>query len=642
MKGSCLHEIFAERVREAPDRVAVTAPEGRLTYAELDARARDLAGRLAGAGVAPGDLVGLCAPRGLEQVTGVLGILLAGAAYVPLDPDYPASRLSSLLEDTRPTVVAASDRAAAALPADGPRRVPITAPGGAPGAPAPEARPPAVRDSDLAYVIHTSGSTGRPKGVLVEHRQVVRLFTSSRRWFSFGPDDVWALFHSMSFDFSVWELWGALLHGGRLVIVPSGLARTSDGLLRLLRDEGVTVLNQTPSAFRQLDAAVAGSGPGGDALPALRLLVFGGERLDPRTLDAWTARHGDDRPRLVNMYGITETCVHVTYRRLTRADVEDSGPSPIGEPLPDLRVHLLDADGAEVPDGTPGEIWVSGDGVTRGYLGRPELTAERFTALPGAPELRCYRTGDRAVREAATGELRYLGRLDDQIKVRGFRIEPGEIEACLREHPGVTDAVVLDYDAGGGDLRLAACVTPAPGSAGPGDLAGELSALAAARLPAHLRPARYRLVPSLPLTAQGKADRSALRALLVAGDSGDTGPGVAAGALPDGSGPLPEVAKIVAEILAHPAPPGPHADLFQAGATSLAFVRVLARVNEHFGVRLTGAELDGEATIARLADCVTGSRSAGGGADAAPPGGPASARAPHPAEPAATHPRGTA
>ncbi|MGK7229974.1 amino acid adenylation domain-containing protein [Streptomyces hygroscopicus] len=603
MNGRCLHEIFADREREVPERTAVTAPDGELTYAELGARARALAARLTEAGVSPGTLVGLCAHRGTELVVGVLGILMAGGAYVPLDPDYPPARLGHLLDDTKVPVVAATDRAARALP-DGTvaEIVPITAPGGGHGA--PETTPAALGDDSLAYVIHTSGSTGQPKGVLVEHRNVVRLFTSSAEVFGFGPQDVWTLFHSMSFDFSVWEIWGALLHGGRLVVVPQETTRIPADLLALLAAERVTVLSQTPSAFRQLAAADEAAAARRDEDLALRLVVFGGERLDVREVAGWLDRHGDERPRLVNMYGITETCVHVTHREIRTADLREPGHSPIGVPLPDLDVWLLDAEGCLVPDGKPGEIWVSGAGVTRGYLNRPELTAERFVtrSLGGAPAVRCYRSGDLAVR-TAEGELRYLGRNDDQLKVRGYRIEPHEVEECLLGHPAVTAAVVVDHDHGDGDVRLAAFVVPGSetGAADRDALPERLAELAATVLPRHLRPAEYRVADAIPLTPQGKTDRAALRRLL------EHPPGEArpsAGGPQEAEGTRAVVSAVVGEVLGNARTPGPDTDLFEVGATSLAFVRIIAGVNEHFGLELTGSELDGEATIARIAASV--------------------------------------
>ncbi|MFE0220190.1 amino acid adenylation domain-containing protein, partial [Streptomyces albidoflavus] len=342
---------------------------------------------------------------------------------------------------------------------------PAPGPGPPGGAAAPPPRPAAPGAAatgpyDTAYVIHTSGSTGRPKGVPVPHAHVVRLFEASGEHFRFGADDVWTLFHSYAFDFSVWELWGPLLHGGRLVVVPYEVSRSPREFLRLLDEEKVTVLNQTPSAFEQLVLADAATDrPTG----SLRYVVLGGEALVAERLRPWADRHGLDAPELVNMYGITETTVHVTFHRLVRADLEDPRRrGVIGRPLPDLRVYVLDAAGRPVPPGATGEMYVSGPGVAPGYLNRPELTEERFLPDPfGAPGTRMYRSGDLA-RWRPDGTLVHAGRADQQVKIRGFRIEPGEIEAVLTAHPAVAGGAGgprppaggrLGPDPGGG-LRL--------------------------------------------------------------------------------------------------------------------------------------------------------------------------------------------
>ena len=357
-------------------------------------------------------------------------------------------------------------------------------------------------------MIYTSGSTGTPKGVLVEHRSVVRLLRQTEPWFGFGPSDVWTMFHSASFDFSVWEIWGALAYGGRVVIVPYEVSRSPAAFLDLLGRESVTVLDQTPTAFRQLVTADA-TRPGTD-LGALRLVILGGERLDVGLLEPWVARHGDQRPELVNMYGITETTVHASYRRIGLADLADSAVSPVGVPLPDLCFELLDESGAPVAPGQPGELYVSGPGLARGYLNRGDLTASRFLGLPGA---RSYRTGDRLL-ALDDGQYVYLGRTDDQIKVRGFRVEPGEIEAVLTGHAEVGGSIVVARDHGEGDVRLVAYLLPAAGVAADqawvDRVQGEVADLVAQALPTHMRPSAYLPLETLPLTANGKVDRSAL------------------------------------------------------------------------------------------------------------------------------------
>ncbi|MEV4706147.1 amino acid adenylation domain-containing protein [Actinoplanes sp. NPDC049316] len=496
LPGDCLHTVFRERVRENPGRIALSTPDGPVSYADLDARSDRLAARLAALGVGPDVLVALCTARSAEAVVGMLGILKAGGAYVPIDPAYPAGRVDYLLADCGAPIAVATPDVAAAVRGRHPHVVWVD-----PAEPGPGTPPTEAAADSLAYVIYTSGSTGKPKGVAVEHRHVTRLFAGTEPWFGFGPDDTWALFHSLSFDFSVWEVWGALLYGGRLVLVPERGTRSPALLASVLRDERVTVLNQTPSAFHQL-LTVLGDGVIG---PALRLVVLGGERLDPQLLAPWIERYGDGTPELVNMYGITETTVHCTYRRITAADLAERGVSPIGVPLPDLRVHLRDEAGKPVPDGVPGEMYVAGAGVARGYLHRPELTATRFVTAGGE---RAYRSGDRAVRRPGGGELCYLGRVDDQLKVRGFRIEPGEIEHCLAGVPGVARAVVAPRVFGEGDVRLVAYLLPAGGP--DPDLPAVAERHARAALPRHLRPSLYKVVGEFPMTLQGKVDRDAL------------------------------------------------------------------------------------------------------------------------------------
>ncbi|MFI9594985.1 amino acid adenylation domain-containing protein [Nonomuraea sp. NPDC052265] len=570
MSGRCLHEIFAERAAKAPDRIAVTCGAEEITYADLDARADRLACLLQAAGTGPGVLVGLCADRGIDLVAGLLAILKAGGAYVPIDPGYPAGRIAYLLEDSGVRTVVTTSGVAARLGGVLPGEVVLA------DAEPPRGRPAdTARDEDLAYVIYTSGSTGAPKGVLVEHRNVVRLLERTEQWFGFADDDVWTLFHSVSFDFSVWELWGALLYGGRLVIVPAEVARSPESLRRLLVDEGVTVLNQTPSAFRHLVAADARQ-----ERPApyrLRRVVFGGERLDVDLLGPWIDRYGDDRPHLVNMYGITETTVHVTYRRVRAADLDHPELSPIGVPIPDLRLDVLDEHGRPA---TTGNLHVSGPGLARGYLDRPELTAERFRVSPDGG--RRYDSGD-VVTRLPGGEYAYLGRSDDQIKVRGFRLEPREIELCLLGHPGVVHAVVAHRDYGEGDVRLLAFVVP-DGDPGP-DLIEQLTERAAGRLPAHARPSTYHIVSEIPMTPQGKADRAALARSAQASSAAKV------------------VQRIAEDVLERDEVP-PQVDLFDLGATSLAMTRIIAQVNERFGLELTGRELEEEASVACLASCV--------------------------------------
>ncbi|MBW8849105.1 MAG: amino acid adenylation domain-containing protein, partial [Burkholderiales bacterium] len=377
-----------------PEATALVFEQEQLSYAELNARANQLAHHLRSLGVGPDTRVAICLPRSTEMVVALLATLKAGAAYVPLDPAYPAQRLAFMLEDCHPTVLVSRSDCAQALPASaGVPLLCLDAPHSAwPLAPQHDPLVPALTPAHLAYVIYTSGSTGAPKGVMVAHAQVARLLRATQGWFDFSPSDVWTLFHSCAFDFSVWEVWGALLHGGRLVVVPHMTARSPQRFYELLCAQGVTVLNQTPSAFRQLMGLQAPDAPA----HALRLVIFGGEALEPSSLAPWYAHHGS-RTQLVNMYGITETTVHVTYRPLSEQDTQRAGHSPIGRCIPDLHAHVLDPYGQPCPIGVAGELHIAGAGLARGYLNRPELTAERFVPDPfGAPGSRMYRSGDLA------------------------------------------------------------------------------------------------------------------------------------------------------------------------------------------------------------------------------------------------------
>ena len=491
---------FARVARAFPSRIAVTGAGVGWTYAELDARSNRIAHLLARHGVRRETPVALVLERTPELVAAILGILKAGGTYVPVDLSYPAERVEFLLNDSEAPVVLTQRSLAERLPAQAAQVLCLD--DASLALEGLSAEPAAVGGTpdDSAYIIYTSGSTGQPKGCCVTHHNVIRLFTATQPWFNFNEGDVWTLFHSAAFDFSVWEMWGALLHGGRLVVVPYLTSRAPDDFLRLLAQEQVTVLNQTPSAFRQLVAAegdLAGPPP-----LALRYVIFGGEALELRSLRPWFDRHGDKCPQLVNMYGITETTVHVTYRPLTAHDLGRG--SVIGVPIPDLQLHVLDAHMRECPPGEPGEIFVGGAGVARGYLNRPELTAERFVPSPFAAGERLYRSGDLA-RRLPDGDLEYLGRMDHQVKVRGFRVELGEIESALTAHPAIREAVALARD-GGGDKELTAylVLTGAPPTF------TELRESLRRTLPDYMVPAAFFVVPQIPLTPNGKTDRAAL------------------------------------------------------------------------------------------------------------------------------------
>ncbi|MFI9271112.1 amino acid adenylation domain-containing protein [Kitasatospora sp. NPDC052896] len=499
-----VHELVEHRAAETPDAVAVVFEEHSLDYRGLNTRANALAHHLRDLGVGPETRVGVCVERSLETVVATLAVLKAGGVYVPLDTAFPAERMAHMLREVEAPLVLTHGPTTGSVPAGPWREVDLDAldlsADGSPG----DDLDGLVGPDNACYVIFTSGSTGRPKGTTVTHRNVTRLIQSVRQRLEFGPRDVWSLFHSFAFDFSVWEMWGALTTGGRLVVVPYFTSRNAEAFYRLVADEGVTLLSQTPSAFRQFETVDEQTG----ARLALRAVVFGGEALHRPSVRRWAARHGYAAPLLVNMYGITETTVHVSYLELTEEHL-DRALTQLGRPLPDLRVYVLDEHGEQCPIGVAGELHVAGPGVTRGYTARPELSADRFVPdhLGGAPGGLCYRSGDLA-RWNTDGSLEYLGRADAQVKVRGYRIELGEIETALGAHPGVLECVVTVRDDLGERADLVGYLVPgevAPSTSELRDWLGE-------RLPGYMVPRAFVLLDALPLTPQGKVDRRALPA----------------------------------------------------------------------------------------------------------------------------------
>ncbi|NWD74223.1 amino acid adenylation domain-containing protein, partial [Pseudomonas gingeri] len=580
-----IHQQFEARAAERPEAVALVYQDESLSYGELNARANQVAHRLLALGVRPDDRVAICVERGPAMIIGLLGILKSGAGYVPLDPAYPRERLAYTLGDSEPVALLSQHGVQEALPAV---QVPVINLDDA------DLQDESVRNpqvagltaAHLAYVIYTSGSTGLPKGVMVEHRNVARLFSATEDWFGFNEQDVWALFHSFAFDFSVWEIWGALLHGGRLLIVPQLVSRSPEDCYKLLCSAGVTVLNQTPSAFRQL---IAAQGENGQP-HSLRQVIFGGEALDTALLKPWYARELNSATQLVNMYGITETTVHVTYYPLQAEDAQRVGVSPIGKRIPDLRLYLLDGYGHPLPPGAVGELYVGGAGVARGYLNRDELNASRFLDDPfdATPGARMYRSGDLG-RWLADGSLEYLGRNDEQVKIRGFRIELGEIEAQLAACEGVRDAVVLVREDEPGDKRLVAYVI---GTAGVELDAAQLRDQLRLSLAEYMLPSAFVSLEAFPLTANGKLDRKAL-------------PVPAAEAYARREYQAPEgpveiaLAGLWAELLGVEQI-GRHDQFFELGGHSLLAVKLIERMRQ-VGLSADVRVLFGQPTLAALA-----------------------------------------
>ncbi|CAH9050269.1 Tyrocidine synthase 2 [Pseudoalteromonas holothuriae] len=510
-QSQCLQQLFEQQVSKQPDQVAVVFEQQSLTYSELNVQANQLAHYLMAQGVKAETMVGISLPRSIDMTVAILAVLKAGGAYVPLDPSYPHSRIRYMLEDSKVSCILTSlsvqdtltVESASLICLDSPEIKQVLAVQSAQNIKPEEI---SLTPLNLAYVIYTSGSTGNPKGAQVQHNNVVRLMSTAQQHFDFSSRDVWTMFHSYAFDFSVWEYWGALAFGGTLVVVPYTVSRSPDQFYQLLKQQQVTVLNQTPSAFYRLIDEDSKSGR--EKLP-LRYVIFGGEALNFAQLRPWVDKYAEDAPELVNMYGITETTVHVTYRRIYQRDVmTDKTASFIGEPLSDLTVVLLNDAGQLVPDGLVGEMYVAGSGVCRGYLNQPQLTGQRFIHLEQFANTRFYRTGDLARRQL-DGELVYLGRADQQVKIRGFRIELGEIEHAIRACENVKSAVVTARDNHHGDKHLVAYLV----AKGQQKLALEqIKQLVKQELPEFMQPAAWVELEQLPLTSNGKVDIRALPA----------------------------------------------------------------------------------------------------------------------------------
>ncbi|MEV6868817.1 amino acid adenylation domain-containing protein, partial [Streptosporangium subroseum] len=593
-----VHELVAAQAARRPDDVALMADDGSLSYAELEVRANRLAHHLRDLGVGPEKVVGLCLPRGLNLVVALLAIWKAGGAYLPVDPEYPAERVAFMLADGRVTVVLGSRRQmeglAGQLPSDGPRLVAIDHPETMADL---EARPPTAPvveclPDQLAAVIYTSGSTGRPKGVLVAHASLMSVFAAwASAYVPAGAAYRWLSVTSVSFDVFTGDVVRALCSGGALVLAPTGLQASAPELARTVTELGVNAFEAAPRFVDELVEHVEATG---EHLRTLRLVVV--------TTDVWRSS-GAARARrvlgadvrLLTAFGITETTIDSTYSDLATLDPGADRPTPIGGPIANTRVYVLDRFLTPVPVGVPGELFIGGLGVARGYGGRPELTAERFVADPfGVDGARLYRSGDR-VRWRADGQLEFLGRADQQVKVRGFRIEPGEVEAALLAHPDVVAAIVVARE-DGGDERLVAYAVPAAPAAGLPPTT-ELRAFLRATLPDYLVPAVFVELASVPLTLSGKVDHDALPA-------------------PDGTRPdlgvlfaAPRTATeevlagIWAEVLGLDRI-GVGDGFFELGGHSLLATQVISRVRVAFEVEVPLAALFDHPTVGELAAVV--------------------------------------
>ncbi|HEV2846960.1 MAG TPA: amino acid adenylation domain-containing protein, partial [Thermoanaerobaculia bacterium] len=586
-------EVFAEQVRRTPDAIAVLG-DTPITYAELDRRASQLAGHLGGLGVGLESRVGLCVERKPELIVAILGVLKAGAAYVPLDPELPQERLAWMIEDADVRAIVASDRlwpALAAVAGDGERPL-VLLERDAERIAAQPVDPPevAIPPQALAYVLFTSGSTGRPKGVAVAHQSVIRLVRGSD-YASLGPEEVFLQFVPVSFDVSTLEIWGPLLNGGKLAVFPTTRA-TVEELGDAIDRHGVTTLWLTAGLFNLLvDEGV-------ERLAGLRQLLAGGDALSvPRVRRALAELPG---VRLVNGYGPTENTTFTTCHTITESDFEVAASVPVGRPVANTRVLLLDRDFEPVGIGVPGELLTGGEGLARGYHNRPALTAERFVPDPWSGEAgaRLYRTGDLA-RYLADGRIEFLGRLDQQVKVRGFRIELGEIEAALLAEPGIASAAVTAWPDAQGDRRLVAYVVTEDGATDEAALATGLRR----RLPEYMIPSRFVTLEGLPLDANGKVRR---RELPKPEDFDAPAAGLAPSA-PPATAVECELAAIWAELLGHEAV-GRGDNFFDLGGHSLLAARAVERIRRAFGVELPLTTLFDEPTLAGLAGRIEAER----------------------------------
>src|SRR5689334_18727578 len=559
-----IHELFAEQVARTPDNVAVTFGAERVTYRELDERANRLAHYLRRQGVGPNKLVALCLNKSPEMIVSLLAVLKAGGGYLPLDPNNPAERLQFVMEDSGTahliTTAALRDKVPSSVPAtvlvDADREAislePATAPDSGAG------------PQDLAYCIYTSGSTGKPKGALIEHRNVVRLMVNDKLQFNFTDADVWTMFHSYSFDFSVWEMYGALLYGGRLVVVPEQVAKDAALFLDLVVDEQVTVLNQTPTAFYNFSSLDQGQSL------ALRYVIFGGEALRPALLREWRESHRE--VKLINMYGITETTVHVTFKEIDDEHVA-TDTSNIGVPIPTTTTYIFDDELRLLPAGVPGEICVGGGGVCRGYLGRDELTRRKFVVNPYKPEEKIYRSGDLG-KLLPSGEIVYMGRSDDQVQIRGFRVEPDEVQSQLLTHPAITRAEVISRTMPHGAVELVAYVVA------PREIdVTELRTHVASALPHYMVPSAFVFIDQMPLTPNGKVDRRALP------EPDQSRPVLDAAFVAPRTQTEEILASMWAEVLGLTRV-GVHDNFFDLGGHSLLATQVVSRVRKLFGVEL--------------------------------------------------------
>jgi amino acid adenylation domain-containing protein len=594
-KDCSIHQLFESQVERTPEAIAVQFEEKRLTYSELNSRANQLAHYLRGLGVGPEKLVGMCIDRSLEMVIGLLGILKAGGAYVPLEPSYPIDRLWSILDDTKASILLTEERLRSKAEWRGKpslsavdsqiKRIYLDTDWKTIARKSKQNPRTEVKPENLAYVLYTSGSTGMPKGVQIEHKSLVNLLCTVRSIVRFDETDAWTLFHSYAFDFSVWEIWGCLIHGGRLLIVPLELTHSPEAFWELLLKERITILNQTPSAIHQL--IQIGSDPSRMAKESsLRLILVGGEVL-PRELAFSLYQWGVP---VWNFYGPTETTVWATSHHIKSIDLNYRS-IPIGRPLPNIQIYILDSRLQPVPPGIPGEVYIGGAGLARGYLNSPDLTQDRFVYTSFHSGSSLYRTGDLA-RYLPDGTIEFLGRTDTQVKLRGYRIELGEIESILNQHPAVKDCVVVVRKREAStDKILVAYIVWRHHLASP---VTELQGYLRRKLPPYMVPVNFVPLETLPLTVNKKVDRERLPLL----DGFRTEP----------SQPLSEPRTAIEELLAqiwrdvlNLENLGTTDNFFELGGHSLLAIQIISRLCEVFSCDIPLRILFEAPTVAGLA-----------------------------------------
>jgi len=577
-----IQELFESQVTKTPDNIAVVFEKESLTYKCLNERSNQLAQYLIREGACADKLIAICVERSIDMIVGLLAILKAGGAYLPIDPAYPRDRIEYTLEDSKAEILLTHETLLSLIPETKSKIVCLdTNDLSTYQTNNPKTK---TKSKNLAYVIYTSGTTGKPKGVMLEHTNIQRLFQSTQDDFKFDENDVWTFFHSFAFDFAVWEIWGALLHGGKLVIVPYEISRSPEEFYKLLGREKITILNQTPSAFKQI---IEVDKQHKEKINSLRKVIFGGEKLEFSVLSSWYEKYNDTHPLLVNMYGITETTVHTTYKALYKEDVKNE-KTLIGKTLKDLSCYILNKDNQLVPQGVAGELYISGPGLARGYLNQVVLTDEKFIPNPFETSTRMYKAGD-LVRYTEDGDIEYLGRIDDQVKIRGFRIELGEIEQQLIQLNEIKEAVVLANEDNHGEKALVGYVITANNQKI--DTA-RIKINLSLNLPEYMLPSAIVFLKKMPLTSNGKVDKKALAKIEVIRELSREYMEPRNDIEVKLSSIFSEVFKIK-EI-------GIYDDFFELGGHSLLSVQLIEKVNKFLNIKLVASVLFQAPTVEKL------------------------------------------